>query len=186
MNMIKTIPRVRTNYSDTKARDLLIYTSGYSLGSAQVALFWSLFAFEHGAGADKNAPSDGRAVWNCFNNNFGNRRGIVGEAGAYSMTAGEIIGGHEVQVPGIWPAYSTPEIGVGTWLEMMQEHYYRAWSVAASATGALISVASFAAALKAGGYYTASTERYTAGLATWARIYERQYPFRPIPGKLAR
>lgn len=169
------IPRARTPLLDAAMRETLCaaYSAEYGehIPSARLAILWSVLAFEHGAGDDMRAPLNGRACWNCWCFNLGNRRGIVGPTSeAYEMTAGEIIDGHERPIGGIWPAYPDATTGARTWLVMITSRYRLAW--AASLTG---SAWAMAAAMKAGGYYTASIARYAAGVATWQRIYERTW-----------
>ena len=165
--------KVRTPLLDVELRQLIIdeHTKAYGAppSDSKLELFWSQLALEHGAGGDKNAPFDGRAAWELFCCNFGNRRGIDGDAGSYQMTAEEIIGGHSVPVAGKWPAYSTAAEGMRTWLAMMKAHYATAWACAdkGDAPG-------YVSGLKCAGYFTASETIYYTGLRAWLSIYRRR------------
>lgn len=84
----------------------------------RVAVLWSVLALEHGAGKAP-VPEGSRAGYNLFCWNFGNRRGGEGDAGYYVATAGEVVDGHTVPMRGRWPAFTTAEQGMRSWLRMM-------------------------------------------------------------------
>lgn len=135
------------------------------------ALLWAQLAVEHGAGSDTRAPPDGRAGWNIWNHNVGNRRGFWGTDGAFRMSAREVIDGREENISGLWPAYHSPMEGAITWIELLRREYRAGWIALPSG-----SPMAYAAGLKIGRYYTESVSRYAAGLATWLKIYRTRWP----------
>jgi hypothetical protein len=138
----------------------------------RVLILASHLALEHGA-KDAEGPLEGLAAWNCWNWNWGNRRGITGDAGVYMMTAKEIIDGRSVDVYGEWPAFSRCDVGMETWLHMLAERYSEAWACASEPKGSTPDVATrYARGLKHGGYYTASVSLYAAGVRRWAQRLE--------------
>jgi len=134
-------------------------------------VLWSVLAFEHGAGADPAAPADGRAGWHVFNWDFGNRRGVHGDIGAFVMSAAERINGRVSEVSGIWPAFSDAEHGMTTWLLMMSTKYRAAWI--ASLTGNILV---YSAAAQLAGYFTDKLAHYADGVRTWAKIFCVRWP----------
>jgi len=173
--------KVRTPLLDVAARELIyrmhVFIFGCRPSDNRLEMLWTHLGIEHGACEDTTAPHDGRAVWNCFDWDLGNRRGIDGDHGSFQMTAGEIINGHEVQIGGKWPSFSGADMGMATWLLMLKRRYASAWE--ASDHG---DPATYAAALKAKGYYTAALDRYTAGLRTWQAIYRRHTSWPDLAG----
>ncbi len=167
--------RIRTPLLDKVAWDFVDRSLDYYLntnaGASQVRLAMSLFAFEHGAGDDVKAPADGRALWNLWNWNFGNRRGAIGDRGQYFQVAEEIIDGKAKQIGGGWPAWSTQPLGLISWFQEMGETFPRSWDLIVAGTPDLMLLAS---TMKKEGYYTTSIKRYEAGLRTWYRIFQKR------------
>jgi hypothetical protein len=155
--------RVRTPLLDAELRTA-VHSALWYLGAKTEAteILTAMLSLEHGAGADKNAPPDGRACWNCWCWNLGNRRGWTGDKGQYFMTAPELLEGETKSVAGGWPAWSSMRLGMVSWMELLARKYHDAWAEAQNRE-----VDAFAAALKADGYYTATLESYTAGLRRW-------------------
>ena len=167
------IPRVRTSVTDEELLALILAQHRELFGEPppeRVAHLFAHLGVEHNAGADTSCPSGSRAGWNTYNFDFGNVRGIAGNAGAFVMTAGEIIEGHEVQVSGRWPAHTTAADGMRAWLELMSTRYARAWDAP--------DPSAYVFALKGAGYMTASVAVYLPGFLTWVGVYRRTWPER--------
>lgn len=168
------VKQTRTPLSD---KDLLTTLSlayfsefGETIPRARLAVLWSVLALEHGAGSAP-VPKGSRAAYNLFCWNFGNRRGGEGDAGAYIATAGEILDGKPVPILGRWPAFTTAEQGMRSWLRMMSTRFKAAWL--ASLTGNALG---YALAAKAGRYYTAPALAYAAGVRTWMILFRKAFP----------
>lgn len=168
------VPRQRTPLNDgdllTTVHVAHARVTGSLPSERAAALLWAQLAVEHGAGSDTRAPLDGRAGWNIWCHNVGNRRGFWGTEGAFRMSAREVIDGHEESVSGLWPAYASPLEGAVTWIELLRREYRAGWL--ALPTGLPWA---YAAGLKVGRYYTESVSRYAAGLATWLKIYRARW-----------
>ena len=172
------IERVRTPMLDREAWDLVDRTLGEHtddyVSPNQVRMIMSLLGIEHGAKDDTRAPALGRACWNLWCWNWGNRRGGEGDRGAYYMVAPEIIDGRRKEVGGGWPAFSAAETGLVAWYRKMAEDYGAAWRYLLALQVNRGSTAAFAKELKSGLYMTAAEGEYADGLATWYRIFERR------------
>ena len=171
------VNRTRTALSDEELlntlRDAYYAEFGVPIHRARMATLWSVLAFEHGAGADP-VPEGRRAAWKLWNWNWGNRRGIEGDAGYYMMSAIEHVDGERKSIVGRWPAYSSHEVGMRTWLRMMSTRYRAAW--VASLSG---NAMSYSLAAKAGGYFTAPVlgpKGYANGVRTWMKIFFKRWP----------
>ncbi len=169
------VERQRTPMLDRDAWDLVDRTLGEHtddyVSPNQVRMSRSLLGGEHGAGEDIMAPALGRACWNLWNWNWGNRRGGAGDSGSYYMVAPEIIDGRRKEIGGGWPAFSTAELGLLAWYRKMAEDYGAAWSYLLALQVNRGSVTPFAEALKSGWYMTGDVREYAAGLAEWYRIF---------------
>lgn len=168
------VKQTRTAMTDGELKSLLeaSYFSEYGepIPRARLAVLFSVLAVEHGA-KDAPIPDGRRACYNCFNHNYGNRRGGEGDAGFYVATADEVLDGHPVPVTGRWPAFSTPEEGMHSWFRTMRAKFPAAWL--ASLTGNALA---YALAAKAGKYYTAGVLPYAAGVRTWMRLFRKAFP----------
>lgn len=179
------VPRVRTPIFDKYLRNLVDISlemyEGYAPDRPRLILLTAQLAFEHGAGIDKRAPPSGRACWNLWNYNFGNRRGSVGDVGQYRMSAPEIDEhGKEYDLDGLWPAYSNADAGITTWLAMLERRWPTAWKVLDKFDGnRLLYATNYAEALRNAEerrpYYTTSVRRYALGLFAWYRILDGQW-----------
>ena len=167
--------RARTPISDSDVRDLIISCHTDLFGKPptrlRLMILWSVLAFEHGAGDDTNAPANGRACWNLFDWNFGNRRGGSGDAGSYQQSAPEIIDGKTKDVGGNWPAFTTRERGMASWLLMMSIRFNLSWIASLSGN-----VLAYSVAAKLQRYFTDPVAHYAEGVRTWARIYSARDP----------
>lgn len=162
------VDKVRTSLTDKDLRALVLQAHGTAKCSPnRLKMLVCQLAMEHNAGADTTCPPDSRIGWDVWCYNFGNRRGPAGDAGVYLDSAEEILNGIPRQVHGAWPAFVAPFQGMTTWIALMDTHY----SLAMQAVE--FGVVAYVRALKQGGYFTASLDQYIAGVATWARLYDR-------------
>jgi hypothetical protein len=58
----------------------------------------------------------------------GNRRGGDGDAGYFVMAAREHQDGRDVPITGRWPAFSSAEVGMESWLLLLKSRYRLAWA----------------------------------------------------------
>jgi hypothetical protein len=163
------ITRARTPMTDQHLVRLVHSTLWYlDVGSMATSVLVPVLALEHGAGADKRAPVDGRAAWNLWCWNYGNRRGHKGDVGQYVMTAPELIDGESEDITGAWPAWSSRYLGMVSWVETLQRDYTKALTAAES--GDLYEACK---QMKLAHYYTATLADYYAGADTWSRLMRK-------------
>jgi len=156
------VPLVRTTISNALFADA-VRTAWPEATREAIGTLWAQYAFETGRGKA------------CWNNNIGNVKHVQGDGHDFTMLPGtwEMIAGKRVTFepphPQTWfRSYPTLAEGMAEHIAFLRRRYGAAWRFVESGDPA-----SFALALKAGGYFTGDAGIYSRSLvsllAEWLR-----------------